>query len=68
MSVHLGIKLLHDDARLHETKLVKPELERMGIVKQRRHPYSPDVTSKDFWLFASLQNDLAGKHFKIELT
>ena len=59
-----GLKLLHDNARPHKTKLVKSVLERMKITELEHPAYSPDLAPCDFWLFSRLKKDLAGKHFK----
>lgn len=59
-----GLKLLHDNARPHKTKLVKSVLESMKVTELEHPPYSPDLAPCDFWLFARLKKDLAGKHFK----
>ena len=36
----------------------------MRIVELKHPAYSPDLAPCDFWLFARLKKDLAGKHFK----
>ena len=59
-----GLKLLHDNARPHKTKLVKSVLEGMKITELEHPPYSPDLVPCDFWLFSRLKKDLAGRHFK----
>ena len=43
--------------------LVKSELDRMRVVELDHPPYSPDLAPCDFWLFAKLKKDLAGRHF-----
>ena len=58
-----GMRLLHDNARPHKAKLVKSELDRMRVVELDHPPYSPDLAPCDFWLFAKLKKDLAGRHF-----
>ena len=59
-----GLRLLHDNARPHKTKLVKEELDRMRVIELDHPAYSPDLAPCDFWLFAKLKKYLAGKHFQ----
>ena len=60
----LSTPVPHDNARPHKTKLVKSVLESMKVTELEHPPYSPDLAPCDFWLFARLKKDLAGKHFK----
>lgn len=32
-----------------------------------RHPYSPDVTHSNFWLFSNLKKALKGQHFSLDV-
>ncbi|KAI6651845.1 hypothetical protein LOD99_4724 [Oopsacas minuta] len=47
------MRLLHDNARPHKTKLVESELDSMRVVELDHPPYSPDLTLCNFWLFTS---------------
>ena len=59
-----GLRLLHDNARPHKTKLVKEELDRMRVIELDHPAYSPDLAPCDFWFFAKLKKDFVGKHFQ----
>ena len=50
-----GLRLLHDNARPHKTKLVREKLESMRVVELDHPPYSPDLAPCDFWLFPKLK-------------
>ncbi|KAI6653077.1 Transposase [Oopsacas minuta] len=39
-----GLRILHDNARPHKTKLVREKLEAMKMVRPDHPPYSPDLT------------------------
>ncbi|KAI6651395.1 Transposase [Oopsacas minuta] len=58
-----GMRLLDNNARRHKTKLVNSELDRIRVVELDHPPYSPDLAPCDFWLFAKLKKDLAGRDF-----
>ena len=53
-----GLKLLHDNAKPHKTKLVKSVLEKMRVVELEHPAYSTDLAPCDFWLFARLKKTL----------
>ena len=44
-----------DNAPVHNSILVTDYLTKMGIKTVPRPPYSPDLTSCDFWLFPNLR-------------
>ncbi|KAI6650686.1 Transposase [Oopsacas minuta] len=59
-----GLRILHDNARPHKTKLVREKLEAMKIVELDHPPYSPDLAPCDFWLFPKLKKHLSGRKFE----
>ena len=59
-----GLRLLHDNARPHKTKLVREKLDRMRVVELDHPPYSPDLAPCDFWLFPKLKKHLSGREFE----
>ena len=59
-----GIRLLHDNARPHKTKLVKEKINDVGMIELEHPPYSPDLSPCDFWLFDGLKKHLSGKEFE----
>ena len=59
-----GLRILHDNARPHKTRLVKDTLESLGIVELQHPPYSPDLSPCDFWLFNNLKSHLSGRDFE----
>ena len=59
-----GLRLLHDNARPHKTKLVREKLESMRVVELDHPPYSPDLAPCDFWLFPKLKKHLSGRKFE----
>ena len=58
-----GLRLLHDNARPHNTKQVKSKIAGMGMVELEHPPYSPDLPLCDFYLFPKLNKYLSGRHF-----
>ena len=54
-----GIKLLHDNARAHDTQEVKDYLKQEGINLMPHPPYSPDLAPCDYWL-----NDYIKQHLE----
>ena len=59
-----GLRILHDNARPHKTRLVKDTLESLGVVELQHPPYSPDLSPCDFWLFNNLKLHLSGRDFE----
>ena len=59
-----GLRILHDNARPHKTRLVKDTLESLGIVELQHPPYNPDFSPCDFWLFNNLKSHLSGRDFE----
>ena len=39
-----GLRILHDNARPHKTRLVKDTLDSLGVVELQHPPYSPDLS------------------------
>ena len=59
-----GIKLLHDNAPAHKSATVQEYLKESGPNVLDHPPYSPDLSSCDFWLFPRLKEMLAGHCFE----
>ena len=57
-------KLLHDNALAHKSATVQEYLNESGIDVLDHPPYSPDLSSCDFWLFPRLKEMLAGHRFE----
>ncbi len=56
--------ILHDDnARLHRTHIIGDFFLKYGIRRLSRSPYSPGLTSCDFWLFFTPKEVLRGARF-----
>ena len=58
-----GIKLLHDNARPHVSKLTRQTIDEIGFEVLEHPPYSPDLSPCDFWLFPEMKKHLGRKHF-----
>ncbi len=58
-----GIKLHHDNAPAHTSKVVASFLESNKVAVIPHPPYSPDLAPCDFWLFPYLKSHLAGKRY-----
>ena len=58
-----GIKLLHDNAPAHKSKVVKEYLEEENFETLPHPPYSLDLAPCDFFLFPHLKRQLAGRRF-----
>ena len=58
-----GLRILHDNARPHKTRLVKDTLDSLGVVELQHPPYSPDLSLCDFWLFNNLELHMSGRDF-----
>ena len=56
-----GIKLVHDNAQAHKSATVQEYLKESGL---DHHPYIPDLSPCDFWLFPRLKETLAGHCFE----
>ena len=50
-----GIKLLHDNARPHMSKIVRETMEYNGFEVIDHPPYWPDLPPCDIWLFQELK-------------
>ena len=59
-----GIKILHDNALAHKSAMVQEYLKESGLDVLDHPPYSPDLSSCDFWLFPKLKEMLAGHRFE----
>ena len=59
-----GLRILHDNARPHKTKLVREKSDALKIVELGHPPYSPDLAPCDFWLFPKLKKHLSGRKFE----
>ena len=59
-----GIKLFHDNASAHKSATVQEYLIESGLDVLDHPPYSPDLSSRDFWLFPRLKEMLAGHRFE----
>ena len=55
-----GIKLLHDNAPANKSATVQEYLKEPGLDVLDHPPYSPGLSSCDFWLFPRLKEMLAG--------
>jgi len=47
--------LLHDNAQAHQSVLVKSFLANNNVSTLKIHPYSPDLTPANFYLFPRLK-------------
>lgn len=59
-----GIKLLHDNAPAHTSRVVTEYLRTNKLETLPHPPYSPDLAPCDFWLFPKLKAHLSGKRFQ----
>ena len=57
------VRLLHDNAKPHISKVTRQKLEELGWQVLPHPPYSPDLAPSDYHLFRSLRNHLSEKHF-----
>ena len=55
-----GIKLLHDNAPAHKSKLVQEYLSKENIQTLPHPPYSPDLAPCDFVLFPLSKKGMSG--------
>ena len=53
-----NMKILHDNARPHVTKMVKNYTKEEGLSIIDHPPYSPDLAPLDFWLFDYIKQRL----------
>jgi histone-lysine N-methyltransferase SETMAR len=60
------VRLLHDNARPHVSKVTRQKLEELGWELLPHPSYSPDLAPSDYHLFRSLRNHLLEKHFDDE--
>jgi len=54
-------QLHHDNVPAHSTVLVQAFLAKHLITQVCQHPYSPDLSPCDFWLFPKLRSPLKGR-------
>ena len=57
------VRLLHDNAKPHTSKITRQKLEEFGWEVLPHPPYSPDLALSDYHLFRSLRNHLVKKQF-----
>ena len=57
------VRLLHDNAKPHASKITRQKLEEFGWEVLPHPPYSPDLAPSDYHLFRSLRNHLVKKQF-----
>jgi len=55
--------LLHENAPTHRSILVKDFLANNNVTTTEHPPYSPDLSSADFYLFPRLKSPLKGRRF-----
>jgi histone-lysine N-methyltransferase SETMAR len=53
-----GIKLLHDNSRVHDNQEVKDYLRQKHIILMPHPPYSPDLSPCDYWLNDYIKRNL----------
>lgn len=58
-----GIRLHHDNARVHTARRTQDLLMKFGWTVIPHAPYSPDIAPSDFHLFPKLKNHLGGQRF-----
>lgn len=58
-----GVKLLHDNAPCHKSKVVTDFLNKEKVKVLPHPPYSPDLSPCDFFLFPRLKKHLAGRRY-----
>ena len=59
-----GVFLLHDNAPVHKSALVKEYLAQNQIKTLPHPPYSPDLAPCDFWLNPYIKACLRGRRFE----
>jgi len=58
------VKLLHDNAKPHITRLVKDTLVLLDWEVMEHPAYNPNIAPSDYHLFRSIHNSLTDVHFK----
>lgn len=58
-----GIKLLHDNAPVHTSRVAQRAIIDCGFEQISHPPYSPDLAPSDYYLFRNLKKHLSGKKF-----
>lgn len=58
------IRLIHDNAKPHVSKMTQNKIERMNWKVLPHAPYSPDLAPSDYHLFRSMQHGLRDVKFK----
>ena len=61
-----GLRLSHDNARPHKTRIVKEKLDCMKAVELNHPSYLPDLELCDFWLFPKIKNTNQGRNSIVE--
>ena len=57
--------LFHDDnAPSHTSNIAQAKKHELGFKSLPHPPYSPDLTSSDYYLFPNLKRWLCGRHFE----
>ncbi|GFX39469.1 uncharacterized protein TNCV_2668311 [Trichonephila clavipes] len=54
----------HDGAPAHTTNLVQQFPTKHGTIQVARPPYSPDMSTPDFFLFSKIKSILKGHRFQ----
>ena len=57
------VLLQHDNARPHVSSMTVAAIRELGLEYLSHPPYSPDLTSSDYWLFGEMKRPLRGKRF-----
>jgi histone-lysine N-methyltransferase SETMAR len=60
--ISAGVILQHDNAQAHTSYLVSSSIHNLKYELLRHPPYSPDLASSDYFLFAVLKDYLKGRH------
>lgn len=57
------ILLLHDNAPVHNCKVVQGVIRLSGFIELNQLAYSPDIAPADYYLFSNLKKFLRDKNF-----
>ncbi|KAI6658658.1 hypothetical protein LOD99_11003 [Oopsacas minuta] len=58
------VLLQHDNARPHVSSKTMTATDDLGYECLPHAPYSPDLASRDYWLFGEMKRVLRGKKFE----
>lgn len=58
-----GVLLLQDNTPVHKSRVAMAALHTQGFRLLVHPPYSPDLSSSDFYLFHNLKKDLRERKF-----